>query len=54
MPAFIKRYGRDRLHDGVAGRYVTVADLRAWQADGIACVVIDTGTGRHARPAGMT
>ena len=47
MPTLIKRYSRDRLCDGAAGRYVTIADLRAWEADGIAFVVMDTETGQE-------
>lgn len=44
-PTLIKRYARSRLSDGAAGRYVTLADLRAWKAAGIAFVVVDTETG---------
>jgi polyhydroxyalkanoate synthesis regulator protein len=44
MPKLVKRYGRARLYDAESARYVTVADLRDWQAGGIAFVVIDAET----------
>jgi polyhydroxyalkanoate synthesis regulator protein len=40
----IKRYG-DRLYDPDAGRYVSLEDLRAWAATGIAFVVRDALSG---------
>lgn len=44
-PILVKRYGRDRLYDTVAGRYVTVADLRKWAAHAILFLVLDAETG---------
>jgi polyhydroxyalkanoate synthesis regulator protein len=44
-PILVKRYGRSRLYDTVAARYVSVDDLRAWAADGTRFVVRDTETG---------
>jgi len=46
MHKLVKRYGRVRLYDTEAARYVTVAELRTWLAQGLAFVVIDTETGR--------
>ena len=45
MAKLVKRYGRHRLYDTQAARYVTVTDLRAWAAKGIQFVVIDAETG---------
>jgi polyhydroxyalkanoate synthesis repressor PhaR len=45
MPRLVKRYGRSRLYDTQAARYVTVADLRAWVSKGIPFTVIDAETG---------
>ena len=44
-PILIKRYARSRLYDPVNSRYVTVAQLRQWQRDGIAFIVRDAETG---------
>ena len=44
MPKLIKRYARSRLYDTEAARYVTLADLRAWQARGLAFAVVDAET----------
>jgi polyhydroxyalkanoate synthesis regulator protein len=44
-PRLVKRYGRSRLYDTVALRYLSVDDLRAWDACGIPFVVIDAETG---------
>jgi len=44
-PILIKRYARSRLYDAVNSRYVTVAQLRQWQRDGIAFIVRDAETG---------
>jgi polyhydroxyalkanoate synthesis repressor PhaR len=45
MPRLVKRYGRSRLYDTQAARYVTVADLPAWMSKGIPFTVIDAETG---------
>jgi polyhydroxyalkanoate synthesis regulator protein len=44
-PILVKRYGRSRLYDTVALRYVAVDELRRWWQDRVAFVVIDTETG---------
>ena len=44
-PTLVKRYGRSRLYDTVRGRYVSVAQLREWAAEGVAFSVIDAETG---------
>ena len=44
-PILIKRYGRSRLYDTVALRYVSVEDLRQWAQDSVSFVVVDTETG---------
>lgn len=44
-PILIRRYARSRLYDTVAGRYVTVDDLRQWLEDGVAFEVRDSETG---------
>lgn len=41
----VKRYARSRPYDTVAGRYLTVGDLRAWAAAGVRFRVVDTETG---------
>jgi polyhydroxyalkanoate synthesis regulator protein len=46
MPKLIKRYARTRLYDTEAARYVTVAQLRDWQAPRITFTVIDVETGQ--------
>jgi polyhydroxyalkanoate synthesis regulator protein len=38
MPRLIKRYGRSRLYDPEAARYVTLAELRDWQARGLSFI----------------
>jgi polyhydroxyalkanoate synthesis regulator protein len=43
-PRLIKRYGRSRLYDPEATRYVTLADLQEWQAHGLQFTVIDVET----------
>jgi hypothetical protein len=45
MPKLVKRYARTRLYDTEALRYVTLADLILWVANGISFVVIDAETG---------
>jgi polyhydroxyalkanoate synthesis repressor PhaR len=44
-PIVIRRYARSRLYDTVAGRYLTVDDLRQWLKDGVAFQVRDSETG---------
>jgi polyhydroxyalkanoate synthesis regulator protein len=44
VPRLIKRYGRSRLYDPEATRYVTLADLQEWQARGLTFTVIDAET----------
>jgi polyhydroxyalkanoate synthesis regulator protein len=45
MPKLVKRYARSRLYDTEAACYVTVADLKEWQARGLSFAVLDTETG---------
>jgi polyhydroxyalkanoate synthesis regulator protein len=45
-PIVIRRYGRSRLYDAAAGRYVTVDMLRAWRMQAIAFTVLDVETGQ--------
>jgi polyhydroxyalkanoate synthesis regulator protein len=44
-PILIKRYGRSRLYDTVNTRYLTLADLKDWQAGGVPFMVSDSETG---------
>jgi polyhydroxyalkanoate synthesis regulator protein len=44
MPKLIKRYAQSRLYDTQAARYVTISDLREWQARGLAFTVVDAET----------
>lgn len=44
MPKLIKRYAQSRLYDTETARYVTMADLREWQARGVAFTVVDAET----------
>jgi polyhydroxyalkanoate synthesis repressor PhaR len=44
-PILVRRYARSRLYDTVAGRYVTVDDLRQWLREGVAFKVQDSETG---------
>ena len=44
-PILIRRYARSRLYDTVAGRYLTVEDLRQWRKEGVAFQVRDGETG---------
>jgi polyhydroxyalkanoate synthesis regulator protein len=46
MLKLVKRYARTRLCDTEAACYVTVTQLRDWQARGIAFTVIDVETGQ--------
>ena len=42
QPIPIKRYGRS-VYDTVGARYLTVADLKEWSAQGVPFIVIETG-----------
>jgi polyhydroxyalkanoate synthesis regulator protein len=44
-PILVKRYAGARLYDTVGSCYVSVEQLRAWRAAGIAFAVIDADTG---------
>ena len=44
MPKLIKRYAQSRLYDTQAARYVTMTDLREWQARGLVFMVVDAET----------
>jgi polyhydroxyalkanoate synthesis regulator protein len=44
-PVVIKRYARARLYDPAARRYLTIEELRQWQRNAVAFVVIDVDTG---------
>jgi polyhydroxyalkanoate synthesis regulator protein len=44
-PILVRRYGRSRLYDTVAGRYLTVEELRRWVEDGVSFQVQDSETG---------
>lgn len=46
MPKLVKRYARSRLYDTDTARYVTLADLKEWQARVLAFAVIDAETGQ--------
>ena len=41
----VKRYARSRLYDTTNRRYVSVEQLRAWLAEGVAFSVIDAEGG---------
>ncbi len=41
----VRLYGRSRLYDTAAGRYLTVEDLRRWIDEGISFEVQDSETG---------
>ena len=43
MSKLIKRYARSRFYDTEAARYVTLADLKEWQASGLAVIDVETG-----------
>jgi polyhydroxyalkanoate synthesis regulator protein len=49
QPILIKRYAGSRLYDPAAARYVTLEQLRRWQAQGVSFTVIDAGTGADIR-----
>jgi polyhydroxyalkanoate synthesis regulator protein len=41
----IRRYARSRLYDTISRRYVSLAQLRAWAAEGLPFSVIDAEDG---------
>jgi polyhydroxyalkanoate synthesis regulator protein len=44
-PILVRRYARSRLYDTIAGRYLSVDDLRQWLKDGVRFEVRDSETG---------
>lgn len=44
-PILVRRYARSRLYDATRGCYVSVEQLREWDASGVAFQVIDAETG---------
>lgn len=44
-PILVKRYARSRLYDATNGCYVSVEQLRGWDAKGVAFLVNDVETG---------
>jgi hypothetical protein len=51
MQKLLKRYAGTRLYHTEAARYVTLAELRAWFAWGVAFGVIDAETGQDTTRA---
>ena len=49
QPILIKCYGRSRLYDPAVPGYVSLEQLRRWQADGVSFRVIDARTGEDMR-----
>jgi polyhydroxyalkanoate synthesis regulator protein len=49
QPILIKCYAGSRLYDPAAARYVTLEQLRRWQAEGVSFAVIDARTGADIR-----
>ena len=45
-PVLVKRYAGSRLYDTASAGYVTVEDLRCWQAKGMAFVVREAGSSK--------
>jgi polyhydroxyalkanoate synthesis regulator protein len=45
QPTLVKLYSGSRLYDTAAARYVTLDDLRRWQAQGVPFEVRDAETG---------
>jgi len=41
----VKCYAGSRLYDATNARYVSLAQIRRWAADGVAFAVIDAATG---------
>ena len=46
QPILIKCYAGSRLYDPAAARYVTIEQLRRWQAEAVWFGVIDARTAR--------
>jgi polyhydroxyalkanoate synthesis regulator protein len=44
-PILVRRYARSRLYDTVAGRYLTVDDLRQWLKEGVSFRMQDSESG---------
>jgi len=44
-PVVIKLYGNQRLYDGEAGHYRSVAELRAWKRHRVPFSIINAKTG---------
>jgi polyhydroxyalkanoate synthesis regulator protein len=51
QPILIKCYAGSRLYDPAAACYVTLEQLRHWQAQGVSFTVIDARTGADIRRA---
>jgi polyhydroxyalkanoate synthesis regulator protein len=49
QPILIKCYAGSRLYDPAAPGYVTLEQLRRWQAEGVSFRVIDAKTGKDIR-----
>jgi polyhydroxyalkanoate synthesis regulator protein len=49
QPILIKRYAGSRLYDPAAPGYVTLEQLRRWQAEGVSFRVVDAETGEDIR-----
>ena len=49
QPILIKCYAGSRLYDPAALGYVTLEQLRRWQAEGVSFRVIDARTGEDIR-----
>jgi polyhydroxyalkanoate synthesis regulator protein len=49
QPILIKCYAGSRLYDPAAPGYVTLEQLRRWQAEGVSFRVIDARTGEDIR-----
>ena len=45
QPILVKRYSPSRLYDTVAGRYVSLGQLRDWLAQGVEFQVVEAATG---------
>jgi polyhydroxyalkanoate synthesis regulator protein len=43
----VKRYARSRLYDATNRRYVSIEQLRAWVAEGVAFSVVDAEDAAH-------
>jgi polyhydroxyalkanoate synthesis regulator protein len=52
-PILVKRYAGKRLFDAVAGRYLTIDDLRGSAARAIPFVVVDAETGEDITRASL-